>query len=209
MPVHAAVQHIHVDGVVREDRQVGDEVAEDVARLNQRGWPQVLLMRGLQNVIRDVAGFGHFEVAMVHGLRNDHGHQAVSVGDFLGVPWLQGCHGREKVAPFIDKPEYVGNVARLELAVEPLLQLLVLVCLGPLPRQRLFYRVKLQVLELATAQFRIECPPLSIEFDKQGIKRLVNRLTQPRDVQRLEGFGLGLQGYQVIGKTPMLHTVVR
>ena len=105
--------------------------------------------------------------------------------------------------------EYVGNVARMELAVEPLLQLLVLVCLGPVPRQRLFDWVKLQVLELAAAQFRIECPPLSIEFDKQGIKRLVNRLTQPRDVQRLEGFGLGLQGYQVIGKTPVLHTVVK
>ena len=134
MPVHAAVQHIHVDGVVREDGQAGNEIAEDVARLNQRGRSQVLLVRGLQDVVWDVAGLGHFEVAMVHGLRNDHGHQAVSIGDFLGVPWLQGCHGFQEVTLLIHKPEDVGDVARLKLAVEALLQLLVLVCLEPVPR---------------------------------------------------------------------------
>ena len=77
-----------------------------------------------------------------------------------------------------------------------------------MPCQRLFDWIKLQVLELAAAQLRIERPPLLIQFDKQGIKRLVSRLTQPRDIQFLEGFGLVLHGYQVIGKTPVLHTVV-
>ena len=51
LPVHTAVQNIHVDGVIREDGQAGDEVAKDVARLNQRGRSQVLLVRGLQDVV--------------------------------------------------------------------------------------------------------------------------------------------------------------
>ena len=70
------------------------------------------------------------------------------------------------MALLINKPKNIGNVARLELAVETLLQLLVLVRLGTVPGQCLLIRVKLQVFELATAQFLIERSPLRIEFSK-------------------------------------------
>jgi hypothetical protein len=76
----------------------------------------VLLVRGLQDVVRYAAGLGHAEIAMVNGLRNNHRHQAVPVGDFLGVAWLQRRRRRQEVALPVQKPKDVGNVACRSLA---------------------------------------------------------------------------------------------
>ena len=88
LPVNTAIEYVHANRVVREYGQTGDEIADLVVRINQRGRAQVLLVRGLQDVVRDIAGLGHAEIAMVHGLRNNYCHQAVFVGDLLGVAWL-------------------------------------------------------------------------------------------------------------------------
>ncbi len=112
-----------------------DKIADLVIRADQGGRAQVLLMRGFQDVIWDVTGLGHAEIAMVHGLGNNHSHQTVFVGDLLCVAWLQWRHCRQEVALIIHKAEYVGNVVRLELGVEALLQQFVLVSLGPVPSQ--------------------------------------------------------------------------
>jgi hypothetical protein len=47
------------------------------------------------------------------------------------------------VAPLIDKPEDIGNIACLELGIEVLLQLLVLVGLGAVPDERFLVNVKI------------------------------------------------------------------
>ncbi|MBB5429350.1 ribulose bisphosphate carboxylase small subunit [Paraburkholderia sp. JPY158] len=62
-------------------------------------------------VIRDIAGLGHGEIAEIGGLRNNHRHQAVRVGDLLRVTGLQGRHRRQEAATLIHKPDDVGNVA--------------------------------------------------------------------------------------------------
>jgi hypothetical protein len=113
-------------------------IADLIIRVDQGGWAQVLLMRGFQDVIGDVTGLGHAEIAMVHGLRNNHRHQAVLIGDLLGVARLQGRHRRQEVALLIHKSKNVGDVACLKLGVEALLPQLVLICNGS--------RLKLAVL---------------------------------------------------------------
>ena len=40
-------------------------------------------MADAERVIGNVAGLGHAEIAMVHGLGENHRHQAVIVGDLL------------------------------------------------------------------------------------------------------------------------------
>jgi hypothetical protein len=54
----------------------------------ERGQAQVLLMCGFQGMIGNVAGFRHPEVAVVQRLGQDYGHQAVVVGNSLGVTRL-------------------------------------------------------------------------------------------------------------------------
>ena len=84
--------------------------------------PQVLLVRFLQGMIRDVAGFRHAMIAQVHRLSQDHRHQAVLIGDLFGVARLQRRQRRQEAASSIHQPEDVGDVARRELVVEAGLQ---------------------------------------------------------------------------------------
>ena len=92
-------------------------------------------------MIRDVAGFRHAVIAEVHRLGHDHRHQAVFIGDFLGVARLQRCQRREEVALPIHKPEDVGDIARRELVVEAGLQGRFRVELKFAPGQFLAYRI--------------------------------------------------------------------
>ena len=109
----------------------------------------------------------------------------------------------------VNKPKYIGDVTGLQFRVEALLLLLVLVGLRTMPCQRLRLRIKFQMLEFAPAQFDVEGAPLRVEFDEQGIQRFIDRPPQPRNVQCFERIGLGLHGYQIIGKAPVLHAVVK
>src|ERR1039458_5234917 len=72
LSVNAAVENLQVKRVVRKDGQLGDEIADLIVRRFQRGQAQVLLMGGFQHVIRNVAGLGHAEIAVVHRLGDDH-----------------------------------------------------------------------------------------------------------------------------------------
>ncbi len=93
----------------------------------------MLLMGGFEDVIGNVAGLSHAEIAMVHGLGENHRHQAVIIGDLLGVARLQGCHVGQKAAPLIHKAEDVGDGMRLDFGVEAFLKCFVLVGFGPVP----------------------------------------------------------------------------
>ena len=65
-----------------------DKIADLVVGRFQRGQTQVLLMRGLEDVIGYIAGLRHVEITVVHGLGNNHRHQAILIGDFLRIAWL-------------------------------------------------------------------------------------------------------------------------
>ena len=69
-------------------------------------------------MIGNVAGLGHGEIPVIHRLGEDDRHQAVPVGDLLGVAWLQWCQGRQEMALFIDKAEHVGDIAKRHLLIE-------------------------------------------------------------------------------------------
>jgi len=56
LAVDTGVQRLQVERVAREDRQLGDGVADAVIGRLQRGQSQVLLVGGLQHVVRDVTG---------------------------------------------------------------------------------------------------------------------------------------------------------
>jgi hypothetical protein len=119
----------------------------------------MLLMGRLQDVVRDIAGFGHAQVAMVHGLGEDHGHQAVVVGDLLGVAGLQRAQCRQEVAALVDEAENVGDAPRRQLGIEAGLQRFLLVDPGLAPRQGLAFGIVLEVSELAQPQVAVERQP--------------------------------------------------
>jgi hypothetical protein len=73
-----------------------------------------------------VAGLGHVEIAVVHGLREDHRHKAVFIGNLPRVTRLQWGHSGKKAALFVHKTENVGDIARQKLGIEVLLQRFVL-----------------------------------------------------------------------------------
>ena len=101
LPIDAAVEHLQVKRVVREDRELCDKVADLIVRRFQRRQTQVLLMSGFEDVIRNVAGLGHVEITVVHGLSENHRHKAVFIGNLLRVTRLQWCHSGKKAALFI------------------------------------------------------------------------------------------------------------
>jgi hypothetical protein len=72
LPVNTAVENLQVKRVAGENRQLGDEIADLIVRRFQRGQTQVLLLDGFQDVIRNIAGLGHAEIAVVHRLGDDH-----------------------------------------------------------------------------------------------------------------------------------------
>lgn len=82
----------------------------------QRCTAQVLLVAAIQHVVRDVAGARHDVVAVVHRLRDDDRHQAVSVGDLLRVARLHGRERRQKLALVVDEAKHVGHVAERKLS---------------------------------------------------------------------------------------------
>ncbi len=45
-------------------------------------------MGGFQDVIRNIAGFGHAEIAVVHRLGDDYRHEAVFIGNLLCIARL-------------------------------------------------------------------------------------------------------------------------
>lgn len=89
LTIDGTIQRIQIERVMREDRQRGDGVADAVVGRLQRCLAQVLLVGRLQHVVWDVAGARHGLIAVVHGLRDDDGHQAVCVGHFLRIARLQ------------------------------------------------------------------------------------------------------------------------
>lgn len=94
---------------------------------------QVLLVAAIQHVVRDVAGARHDVVAVVHRLRDDDRHQAVSVGDLLRVARLHGRERRQKLALVVDEAKHVGHVAERKLLVECLFARFLILALGLAP----------------------------------------------------------------------------
>ena len=79
-------------------------------------------MRGLQDVIGNIAGLCHFKIAIIHRLSHDDRKQTVLVGDLLSITRLQRCHCRQKVTLLINKTKYIGNITEAQLAVETFLE---------------------------------------------------------------------------------------
>ena len=83
---------------------------------------------------------------MVHRLGDDHGHQAVGVGDLLGVARLQRRQRQQELALLVHEAEHIDYVAEGQLLVERLLARSMLVGLGLTPGQRLGLAVVVEVL---------------------------------------------------------------
>jgi len=77
----------------------------------QRCLAQVLLVGRLQHVVGHIAGARHDEIAVVHRLGNGHGHQAIGVGDLLGIARLQRRQRQQELALLVHKAEHIGYVA--------------------------------------------------------------------------------------------------
>ena len=77
-----------------------------------------------------------------------------------------------------------------------------------MPKQSFFVADEFQMLEFAATQLRIKRSPLHVEFGEQGVKRCINRLAEPRNIQCLESVRLGFHGHQIICKTTVLNTVI-
>ena len=88
LSIDATVENFQIERVVWENGQPSYKVANPVVCRFQRGQTQVLLMCGLEDVIGDIAGLCHLEIAVIHGLSNNHRHQAIFIGDFLCIAWL-------------------------------------------------------------------------------------------------------------------------
>ena len=120
-PSTAPYSGVEVERIVREDRQASDAVADPVVGRLQRGLAQVLLVGRLQHVLGNIAGARHDQIAVVHRLGHDHGHQAVSVGDLLGIARLQRRQRQQEPTLLVHKAEHIGYVAERQLLVERLL----------------------------------------------------------------------------------------
>jgi hypothetical protein len=73
-------------------------------------------------MIGDVAAFRHSVIAVVQRSGQDHRHQAVFVGDLLGVARLQWRQRRKEAALPFHQPEDLGDIAGRQLGVEAGLQ---------------------------------------------------------------------------------------
>ncbi|CAE6876949.1 hypothetical protein R69746_08833 [Paraburkholderia aspalathi] len=177
LSVNAAEEHLKVERVVFEDRQLCDEVGDPVIGSAQGRQPAILPVRFVQHVIRNVAGLRHREIAEVGRLRNNHRHQAVRVGDLLRITGLQGRHCRQEVAALIHKPDDIGNIAQRQLCIEAVLSCGILVGFWLTPRQGAALRVVVEVLEPAFPKFAVEAFPEVAKLVAQGVDGDIYRLT--------------------------------
>lgn len=132
---------------------------------------------GVRGRDRNIADLSYTEIAVVHGLRNNHRHQTIVLSDLFRIARLQGCHGRQKAALYVYKTEDIGNIPRLESGMETLLQHFVLFGLGTVPSQDFLDRIEVQMFELALARPSVERLPLGIKLSGQGVKGDTGRLT--------------------------------
>ena len=157
LTIDTAIQDIGIERVQGKDGKVGNEVADPVAAVPERRQPNMLPVCFLQDVVGDVASFGHSGIAVAHGPSDDRRHQAVLVGDLFRVARLQGRQGRQEAASPIHEVENIGDALCRQLVVEAVLQdVFLLVGLGFAPFQGLVLRVIVEMLELALAQFAVE-----------------------------------------------------
>lgn len=129
-------------------------------------------------MVRDVAGARHDVVAVVHRLRDDDRHQAVSVGDLLRVARLHGRERRQKLALVVDEAKHVGHVAERKLLVECLFARFLILALGLARGQFLRVLVVFEVRQLALFQLAVERQPLRAQFGSQRIELGMDGLLQ-------------------------------
>lgn len=159
---------------------------------------QVLLVAAIQHVVRDVAGARHDVVAVVHRLRDDDRHQAVSVGDLLRVARLHGRERRQKLALVVDEAKHVGHVAERKLLVECLFARFLILALGLAPGQFLRVLVVFEVRQLALFQLAVERQPLRAQFGSQRIELGMDGLLQEGDLHFCEHIDLPVHLNQFI-----------
>lgn len=210
LTIDAAVEcSTKVEGIVREDGQVGNAIADPVVGRLQRCLAQILLVGRLQHVVGNITGARHDEVAVVHRLGDDTGHQTVRIGDLLDVARLQRCQRRQELALPVHKAEHVTDIAERQLIIEAVLFGGIVVGLGSAPGQRLALAIVVEMLQLPLAQLTVERQPLFVEFGLQRVKLRSDGLAQPGNVHLAEHAGLLLKGDQLVSKAAVLQTVVQ
>src|SRR5271169_6426053 len=163
----------------------------------------------LQDMVRNVASFGHSEIAVPYGPGDDCRCQAVIVGDPLRVARLQGRQGRQEAALRVHEMENIGDTLCRQLAVEGVLQGFVLsVGLGPTQAQGLALRVIVEMLELAPAQLALKGLPSPIQIGAQDIEPRLDGLAQPWDVEVFQDLGLPVWLHQLVAEAAVTETVV-
>lgn len=76
---------------------------------------QILLRRGFQDVVGNIAGLCQGAVAVIHRLGQDHRHQTIRIGHLLGVAGLQRGHGRQEMTAIVHEPKDIGDIATRDL----------------------------------------------------------------------------------------------
>ena len=121
LAVDGAEQETWIEGVKWKDGQRRDEIADSVAGFPQRGEPDVLTGGLRENMIRNIACFGHSAVAASDRAGENGRRQAVFTGDFSGVARLQAASARrEKPQWRFTEVKDVGDAALRQRGVKAL-----------------------------------------------------------------------------------------
>jgi len=151
LPVDAAVERVKREGLVRENGQGRNAVADPVVGGLQRRVAQVLLVGRLQDVVGNSTGLGHDVVAVVHRLGDDDRDQTLRGGDLLGVARRERREGGQERALVVDKADDVGDIAGRKLCVKALLLRERAVSFGSAPRERFGLTIVVEMRELSLA----------------------------------------------------------
>jgi hypothetical protein len=208
LAVDSAVEDLRVDGVEREDGQAGDEVADPVTAVAQRGRPDMLPVGRFEHVVGDVAGLGQAEIAEAHGAGHDHGRQLGLVGDLLGIARLERRQGRQEAASLVDEAEDVDDRLGRELVVEAVLDAVRWLGLGPAPSEAFAFRIEGDMRELPVAQILVEALPLLVQCGAKLVDPGSGRIGYPGDREGLQDGGRLLRRHDLVAEAAVTQTVI-
>src|SRR5258708_24606590 len=88
LAIDAATEDFEIKGVMGKNAELRNRIADQIVSSLQGGQAQILLMSCFQNVIGNIAGFGHVEITVIHRLGNNYRHQAIFISDLFVVARL-------------------------------------------------------------------------------------------------------------------------